>query len=433
MKLAKQHSAAMAALLLLGSVGRAEAALNAVDPGNPPGTYLAANGFFPAWYQDTNGLALDLCLSTAAGANGPMCVLLANPGVFDPGLPIEFPVNFPDEAFWFTGDATVTDAAQGVDLTYVSALEAAFGTGLPLAGDQITFARIRIRADVPVAGTYTITHPYGLETFNVAAGGTRAINMTRDIGIGAPGDFTGALAGDIGPFLRSVNGPYRVGTETFIGDPNLLEPVTGSPFATNFVRIEGPGGIVAQTNLFAVSGKISTVVLPTPLVIERSSYSRSGLATTVAQQDVFAKAPPTSNPVSFVDANGTSIPMTDGDANAAWFGQSASDPTLPATITVTAANAASNNTPTTQSSALVDLVSISRADYSLASGTLIVEAASSDEVTPPALTANGQPMALVGAGPVQTTTFTGLTIPPARVTVSSANGGSDTEAVVILP
>ena len=102
--------------------------------------------------------------------------------------------------------------------------------------------------------------------------------MTRDIGIGSPGNFTGALKGDIGPFLRSVNGPYTEtnpstgASEQFIGDPNLNEAVTGSPFNTNFVRIEGPNGIDLRTELFAVSGKLSTVNLPTPLLPQRSTY-----------------------------------------------------------------------------------------------------------------------------------------------------------------
>ncbi|MBX4355365.1 hypothetical protein K4G97_24580, partial [Mycobacterium tuberculosis] len=79
------------------------------------------------------------------------------------------------------------------------------------------------------------------------------------------------MKGDIGPFLRSINGPYTEGSEKFIGDPNLNERVTGSPFNTNFVRIEGPNGIDLRTDLFAVSGKLSEVVRPTPLIPLRST------------------------------------------------------------------------------------------------------------------------------------------------------------------
>ena len=50
--------------LALGFGAGVQAALNAVDPG----PYVVENGFFPAWYQDTDAVALDLCLS---GANIP--------------------------------------------------------------------------------------------------------------------------------------------------------------------------------------------------------------------------------------------------------------------------------------------------------------------------------------------------------------------------
>lgn len=439
---AKPLAVALAALF---SNVSAHAVLNAVDPG----PYVAANGFFPAWYQDTDGRVLDLCLSKAVSSRVPgapgapsyMCTLLPNPGIFDDAQPIVFPSNFPDEAFWFTGDATIT--ANGVDLTYVSGLEAAFGSGVPQANDQVSFARIRIRVSLPAtapAGNYIVTHPYGVETFKLdAGGGIKVINLTRDIGIGAIGDFTGALKGDIGPFLRGVNGPYSetnpdtLQLETFVGDPNLTEPVTGSPFGTNFVRIEGPAGFATlETNLFAVSGKVSDVVLPTPLVIERSTYGRAlGIAGAVAQQDVFARAPASSTPVEFIDANGTTNPMTDGNANGAWYGQSPGDPSLPATVTVAATNAANNNVQTVKTSKLTDLITVTRADYS--AGTLTVEALSSDEVSIPVLTVNGQPLSLVGAGPLQRATLTGFLIPPARVTVESPNGGSDTEEVNVLP
>jgi hypothetical protein len=206
--------AATALVVTALAQGIAQAALFAVDPG----PYLPANGNFATWYQDTHGRTLDLCLSkavssmvpSAPGAPTYMCSLIPTPGIFDDTKPLVFPTNFPDEAFWATGETTIVDAARGIDLTYVSALEAAFSGGDPLEGDQISFARIRIRIDVPTAGTYIVTHPYGVEVFTVDTPGRRAINMTRDIGIGAPKTYNGALKGDVGPFLRSVNGPYTL-------------------------------------------------------------------------------------------------------------------------------------------------------------------------------------------------------------------------------
>ncbi|SEJ61133.1 hypothetical protein SAMN04244572_04648 [Azotobacter beijerinckii] len=279
---------ATAVMLGLTASNGVQAALFNVDLG----PYTPANAGFAAWYQDTHGRVLDLCLSKALssraqvtpGAPAYMCSLLPEPGVFDDTLDIVFPGNFPSEAFWFTADAFIQQG--GVNLSYGAALEAAFNVEQPVDGDQISFARIRIRVDLTTPGSYTITHPYGVEVVAVTAAdigtnGVGAINLTRDIGIGAPGFYTGALGGDIGPFLRSLNGPYTEtnpatgASERFVGDPNLAEAVTGSPFDTNYVRIQGPNGTDLRTELFAVSGKLSTVQLSTPLIVERSTYSRS--------------------------------------------------------------------------------------------------------------------------------------------------------------
>lgn len=425
----------VAVSLILGvGLQPVRAALYAVDQEAP----TRANGFFAAWYQDTHGRALDLCLSKAQSSRAPgnyMCTLLPSPGVFDDTRPISFPTNFPDEAFWFTGDAAITDAASGIDLLYVSAVEAAFNGELPAENDQVSFARVRIRVTVPAAGTYTVTHPYGVDVFQVDVPGTRAINMTRDIGIGAPGSFQGALKGDVGPFLRSVNGPYQEANpdtglvETFIGDPNLTEQITGSPFGTNFVRIEGPNGLRAETRLFAVSGKLSSVQLPTPLLVSRSTYSRGENGAGQAQQDVFVQAPPPGASASFQDAGGTPIAMQ-GTLLGAWYGQSPRDPGGAGSVAITADNSAvvPGSLPTSKTSALVDVVTIGRAEYSLASNTLTVEAVSSDRAGQPALTVEG--VGALASGRLQQVV---MPIPPARVTVVSANGGRDTEDVRILP
>lgn len=429
--------------------GIAQAALFAVDPG----PYQPAIGSFAGWYQDTHGRTLDLCLSKAVSSRVPsapgaptyMCNLLPAPGIFDDTKPLVFPTNFPDEAFWFTADGAIVDAARGIDLTYVSAVEAAFSGGDPVEGDQISFARIRIRVDVPTAGTYVITHPYGVEVFNVDTPGRRAINMTRDIGIGSPKTYDGALKGDIGPFLRSVNGPYTEtnpvtgSAEQFIGDPNLSETVTGSPFNTNFIRIEGPNGIDLTTTVFAVSGKLSTVVRPTPMITQRSTYSRkAGDSAPVAQQDVFVLAPPPPGTVALT-SNNPVLNLTELNGTGSWYAQSSTNPSLPTTLQLTADNhvAIPASTPTTLSTPLSDLVVIQRAEYSLNSGQLTIVASTSDETSPPVLTATSGSGAAIGAlsgdGAVKTLA-TGISpIPPAKVRVTSSNGGTDTEEVVILP
>ena len=421
----------------------AQAALNAVDPG----PYNLANGNFAGWYQDSHGRTLDLCLTKAvssrvAGAPGApayMCTLLPTPGVFDDTQPIAFPTNFPDEAFWFTADAAIVDAARGIDLSYGTAIEAAFAAEEPVEGDQVSFARVRIRVDVPTAGTYVVTHPYGVEVFDVTAGGRRAINMTRDIGIAGAGDFSGALKGDVGPFLRSVNGPYTEGSERFIGDPNLDERVTGSPFNTNFVRIEGPGGIDLRTELFSISGKLSDVALPTPLMPQRTTYSRrTENGDLHAQQDIFVMAPPPPASVTLTSQT-PNLNLTEANGTGAWYAQSVLDPAAGTILTLTADNslAIPTSSLTTANVPLTDLVTITQAQYRLSTGELTLVASTSDETTPPVLTAHTGNGALIGnlsgTGAVKTLSTSLSPIPPAKVQVTSANGGSDTEDVVLVP
>ncbi|MCW2271644.1 hypothetical protein D3C77_05600 [compost metagenome] len=439
------------ALLIMASLiqAPAQAALYEVDPG----PYLPATGGFAAWYQDTHGRVLDLCLTKAVssrvggapGAPSYMCVLNPAPGVFDDTQPISFPTNYPDETFWFTADAAIVDAARGIDLSYGTAIEAAFAAEEVKEGEQVSFARVRIRVDVPTAGTYIVTHPYGVEVFDVPAAGRRAINMTRDIGIGSPKTYTGALKGDVGPFLRGVGGPYTEtnpatgASERFIGDPNLEEAVTGSPFNTNFVRIEGPNGIDLRTELFSVSGKLSEVIRPTPVIAQRSTYSRhSENGDLRAQQDVFVLAPPPPGTATLISQT-PNLTLTEANSTGAWYGQSALNPALPLNLQVTADNqlAIPSSTPTTLTMPLTDLVVIQRAEFSLNGGQLTLVASTSDETSPPVLTAttgNGAPIGtLSGNGAVKTLT-TGLSpLPPARVTVTSGNGGSDSEEVVLVP
>ena len=455
----------LASSILLASLsgGSAQAGLYAVDPGIPgerPYPLDSGNKTgYAAWYQDTHGRTLDLCLSKAVssrtaptpGAPAYMCVLNPAPGEFDDTQPIVFPTNYPDETFWYAADGAITDAASGIDLTYVAAIEAAFN-GEVADGHQLSFARIRIRVDVPAAGVYTVTHPYGVDVFNVTpeefadTGGTRAINMTRDIGIGPSGDYSGALKGDIGPFLRSLNGPYTETNpetgqqEQYIGDPNLEEQVTGSPFNTNYLRIQGPNGIDTRSDTFSVSGKLSAVDLPAPALVQRATYSRGSTSGgVVAHQDVFTMAPPPPGTANFVDSAGTSVTMTEANSTGSWYGQSTVDPSLPAVLQVTVDNHLAIPTlhaPTTVPVHLTDLVTIRRAEYSRSSGRLTIEASTSDRITPPNLTAYaGRSGALIGelsGGADKSLSPNAGTVPPATIRVTSANGGSDTEEVVIV-
>lgn len=432
--------------LTISLTGSAFAQLAAVDPG----PYTFATGKFPMWYQDNNQLSMELCQSRAASSRVPvstppayMCTLLPEPGVFDDTLPMVFPDNWPPEAFWFLAETAIPNngAGFGVD-AYVAGIEAAFASGNPVDGDQQSFARIRIRVNVPVAGTYTITHPYGVETVNVTTPGRRAINITKDIGIGAPGNFSGALNGAIGPFLRSINGPYTEvnpdtgGIETFVGDPNLTEAVTGSPFNTNFLRIDGPSGVGSiQTNLFTVAGKVLDNRQQTHVAVDRATYRRTSAG---VRAEVFAKAD-SSSPLCFRETLALlpGPPPTPcqtnllGDNNGLFFGQRLGTGTLPSVVVVTATNPAGTTRPTAVSAKLTDVVKIQTARYSWASHSLLIEATSTDEVAVPDMVAQGYGR-LSKTGTLQKITVADLTQPPATVTVKSAAGGSDTEPVVVV-
>ncbi|AYC32957.1 hypothetical protein D3880_11470 [Pseudomonas cavernae] len=445
---------AIALGLGVGSAGTAQAQLAAVDPG----PYTVATGGYPLWYQDLpdgatspDSLKLELCLSKTLSSRAPgsyMCTLLPNPGVFDDTLPIAFPANFPDESFWMLAETTIADPGNGISLdVYVAGVEAAFAGGNPLPGDQQSFARIRIRASVPVAGHYKVIHPYGVDEFDVTTPGGRAINMTRDIGIGAPGIFTGALAGNIGPFLRHADiagnplpfyqepNPETGVLESFVGDPNLSEPVTGSPFGTNFVRIEGPNGRVAQTNVFSLSGKLLSSQVGTKLEVDRASYSRDAERTWISvfgTSDVGASLcfretldlagdPP--SPCQFE--------MT-ADGVGKFFGQDIAPTSLPPFVIVSATNDSASTAPSSQTKTLTDIVNISTARYSWDSKTLTIEAKSSDEVEIPVLAAEGFGQLSQVGGTTQRLIAGDVAQPPAKVTVKSAKGGTDSEMVTVV-
>ncbi|MFJ4113328.1 Ig-like domain-containing protein [Pseudomonas sp. NPDC089758] len=440
-----QRRALLAAGFSLTVTSAAWAALSEVDPG----PYTFATGGYPMWYKDADNLSLELCQSRATSTRAPgapgapayMCTLLPEPGVYDDALPLVFPDNWPPEMFWFLAETSIPQVGNsGYELeVYVAGLEAAFAAENPVDGDQQSFARIRIRASVPTTGTYVITHPYGVETVNVTAAGRRAINITRDIGIGAPGVFSGALNGNLGPWLRGVGGPYTEvnpdtgASETFIGDPNLTEAVTGSPFNTNFVRIQGPAGTI-QTNVFTVSGKVLDQRAQTPVTLERATYSRNGAGTRI---EVFAKAP---NDADVCMRNGLALVGTPpspcqfsllADNNGLFFTQQLSQIAPPPVVVVTGSTATGGTRPTSLSSKLTDVVKVDTARYDWTNKRLVIEARSSDEVVVPDLVAQGYGR-LSKSGTLQSLTVNDLSQPPATVTIKSAHGGSDVEPVIVV-
>ncbi|GER22263.1 hypothetical protein NCCP1664_07600 [Zafaria cholistanensis] len=399
---------AAGATVVMGEVTTANTdTLKGVGPAGPYG--------FPVYYEDASGLKLEQCLD----ANEAMCdpAFLVGEGL-DPERPLHIGTtaaesNWPGESFYFQSEA-VADTTAGGDATLVMALEATFANEEPKDGDQVVFGRLRIRVDTPAAGTYTVTHPYGVDTFEVDTPAD-GINFTEDI-TPAPQNFGLALRSRIAPFLQSTAGPVETDTGTYLADPAVPTAVTGSPFETNFFRVTGPDGqVIAETDQFTLLGKVSTNsgIDPVSATVSEDgdgmflnvharagandaiTVSGEGLAeTTLAAggadgTDYFARVPLTSVPDKVTLLNESDKPV--------------------ATKTVT----------------VTDLVTVTGAIYSTASQELVITATTSDAVESPQLSYGGQALA---DGRL---TVSGLAIPPASVTVTSAAGGSDTAPVSV--
>ncbi|MFL5299194.1 MAG: Ig-like domain-containing protein [Anaeromyxobacteraceae bacterium] len=425
--------ASCAILLLLPTL--ASAALRDHGPVDP------VTGF-PAWYRDTSGTATELCLSQtpspnpAAGGAGMCFPIVPNPQ--------GFPGNFGTEGFYESANSIMT--APGISGRLDLALEGSYSLVTPAHGDEIVFARVRIRIDTTVPGTYTVTHPFGVEVFPNVPAGTRAINFTQDVGL-APGQFDAALAGRVGPFLTwdflqpgetlTIRNPDGTVKEEYLGDPNFNHTVAGSPFGTNYFRIDGPpgsnldgiGNSFVQTPFFQVCGKKHIQPIPSPLALTRVSYARDAAT---AQLDVFAS----SDAGAQLVVTGANMPAVNmkGDGTGRFYAHVdfPAAATLPGLVTVT------NTTdvpPSSKSTGVTDVVFVRNAVFDVSTGFLTVTATTSDSTSaPPAMSALGVgPLAPAGnpwTGSVSA--FVANGVPPVSVTVVSSAGGQDVAPVDVV-
>lgn len=210
---------------------------------------------FPLWQQDDKGVRLGLCLDTT----NTLC-LSSPPDATQPASVNDRSINFPGEAFWWSGEAEI-DLPGGGRARLVMAKEAAFTTEEATIGNQISFDRVRVRMDdVTPNTTYTVTYPFG--TLTVTSDDEGEVDETEDIGCGAsPCDFRLQNKGKIGVFLKWDPNVTPLAPVGYVGDPNVPHRVTGSPTGNNIFRIAGPniggsGVNTIQTNLFSVSGKL---------------------------------------------------------------------------------------------------------------------------------------------------------------------------------
>ena len=206
-------AAVLGALLVIPLAGVAAGAV--IPPGtNGPGLAavgpVSATDGFPVWYKDKTGMRLENCIAQA----DPLCP--ARGPLPDETAPISFPDNYPDEGFYMLANANL-DTLQRRQ----GARRGRAGAGLRRRArrrrDQVTFARIRFKITNAVDGVdYKITSPAGVKTVQTSKPGL--VFDTDDIGIGAPGDFSGALGGRVGPFLT---------WDTFPNDPALAPDAVG--------------------------------------------------------------------------------------------------------------------------------------------------------------------------------------------------------------
>ncbi len=344
----------------------------------------------------------------------------------------------------------------GLDALVVMAAEAAFVAEVPTDGEQFPFTRLRIRVDVPFPGVYTVTHPYGQESFvvPVTAPG-QEIRESFDI------EFmpNAQNQGRVGPWLTwdtFPNDPVlpdTAGSDRFVGDAATPHAVKGSPCGNNFFRVEAVGldgvtplaidpldedgdGLTNRitTDLFVTSGRVFPGNVATPLVVDAVTYSRDGVGGRV---NVFATAPATAQLVFDTTIDGlptAGAQAMTGDGAGRFFGSLVLGPAapVPATVEVTATNVAqANNDRITRPANVTDVVTIAQPDGSSGaiyqSGTLTIVATSSDQASPPSLEVLGFGFMTGG-----TLTVNGLTVAPATVTVQSGAGGSAEEPVRVI-
>jgi hypothetical protein len=264
---------AAALTLALGALAAepARASLAAVGPVNP------ATGF-PDWYQDGNGLKLQLCLD-----GPPLCLAAADELVAPDG-----------EAFWWQAEAVVP--AGGGTARLVLAQEAAF-----VDGARTSFGRVRVTlTGARPNTTYAVTHPYW--TLSVATDATGGGRTSTDVGCaGAPCTFSEALGTPVTTFLTwDTTPPNSAPPAGHIGDALTPHRVVGGSNGNRFT-VSGLGG-GGTTDLFTVQGKLAGPPVPV------FSADRRGLE--------FGPAAPGAQPVlRTATITNLGVPAADGASN----------------------------------------------------------------------------------------------------------------------
>ena len=373
---------------------------------------IAEHGF-PAWFRDSNNVRLEACTTL----DDPLCPTLADE-VPNPEAPVSYPDNFPGEFFYQLAGAEMT-LNNGIDFGIGLDLEGAWAAEEVREGDQMVFGRVRIRFDAVEGTKYRITHPYGIDEI---VADDRGVNMTEDIGT-TPGAFGEAMRSRIGPFLKWDPAVAPAAPAGYTGNPGVDHRIVGSPYDTNFVRVEQlnptSNNVIAQlgfTDLFSVQGRYAR---NSGVDINQATYTMnpSGTGGVV---EVYASSE--SGQAIHVAANPAlgfrSTPLR-GDGTGRYYGRFPVSGTVPAGTAIEVVNAG-DQPVTRKSRALVDVVRVTGAAYDSDAHTLTVAATSSD----PAAT-----FSVNGLGAINGTPFANVTAPPAAITVTSSRGGTAVAAL----
>ena len=448
----------LAGVLALVIASAAFAGLSAVGVSPNFNPVTTSNGF-PQWYTDANGVSVELPIPPLGDG------LTAPTMIYQPLDPVSNAValraGFDTEAFYFLAKADPKNfLVHGTGkIVTVLGLEASYSIGSPAEGAQVVFARIRIAAPVTVPGTYTFSHPWGVETIVVTQadidGKHHGIFFTKDFGLStgwnpdgaggwlpaaAPAGFYSVLqSGNImSTFLTALVPAPPAG---WIGDGVTLSTVTGSPTGYNKVRLEGPdanldgaGHNFVETDKFVVAGHIpASTAIPLPLSVDRATASYVGTAKTVG--------------LFLTSKQGAIVTVTDAALGTVLYTGSVTDasgrfyqsfPALATTdsIAVGVTPTSAGFTPNSQTVPVVDFVKITSARYSAGTNSLTVTATSSGffAAAAPTLTVVGFGVMTADASGTYTLPPVTLTSPlPPSVTVTSTMGGTNTAPVDDTP
>ena len=218
------------------------------------GPVTEAYGWFPEWYEDAAGTRLELCVE------GPYCMAIDG-GAAPASRPAgELPGQLPRRGV-LVGGRDARSPTPAAPRCSCSRQEAAFANGPIVAGDQVAFGRIRIRATglapgrlVPIHASVRPDRPAG----GRQGAARRELHVRRRLHRPAVRRERSRRLGEsvVGPDFLQWDTTQSAPPEGYVGNPAVAHRVTGSRFVpagetepANYFRIQridGPGGAVVR-------------------------------------------------------------------------------------------------------------------------------------------------------------------------------------------